>query len=152
MVRKVLIGAVMMVALFAAPAAAQYPTFVVNPGTVDQGGNATFQGSGCAPGATVTITINGQTFATVTANGQGQYNGSFVADLAPGTYTVTATCGDLVQTSPLTVRGVSAGDRPGGGGAPLARTGSSTNALALAGAALLAVGGGAMVVSRKRFA
>ncbi len=168
MVRKVLIGAVMVAALFASPAAAQYSDFVVNPGAVDEGGTATFQGSGCPPGATVTITIDGRTFATVVANDAGQYNGSFVADLAPGNYTVTATCGDVVNTSPLTVRGVSTsqpdesgdgggtgdigGVGGGGGRAPLPRTGSNTNTLALMGAALLVVGGGAMVASRKRFA
>lgn len=154
MVRKVLIGAAMILALFAAPAAAQYPDFVVTPGGVTAGGAATFQGSGCAPGATVTVTIDGRLMTTVVADGSGEYNGSFIADLAPGEYTVTATCGDVVNTSPLTVRGVStSAPRPGGtGGAPLARTGSDTNGLLVAGAALLLVGGGAMVAARKRFA
>ena len=154
MVRKVLIGAAMILALFAAPAAAQYGDFNITPGTVPPGGNATFQGSGCAPGSTVTITINGQTVATVVANGSGEYSGSFVANLTAGTYTVTATCGDVVRTSPLVVQGVST-SRPGTGGtgsAPLARTGSDSNNLVLLGAGLLVVGGGAMVAARKRFA
>lgn len=156
MVRKVLIGALMLVALFAAPAAAQYPDFTVTPGGVESGGSAGFQGSGCQPGETVVVTINGRVMATVVADASGDYSGSFVVDLAPGEYTVTATCGNVVNTSPLLVRGVAqtapTTTRPGVAGAPLARTGSNVNGLALAGAALLLAGGGAMVVARKRFA
>jgi LPXTG-motif cell wall-anchored protein len=156
MVRKVLIGAVMVVALFAAPASAQYNNFTITPAGVQAGGNATFQGGGCAPGSTVTLSVNGQTLTSVVANAQGQYSGSFVVNLPPGNYTVTATCGNVVNTHPLNVRGVSTSTpRPGSGGvggAPLARTGSNTNTLAVAGAALLLVGGGAMVAARKRFA
>lgn len=158
MVRKVLIGALMLVALFAAPAAAQYPDFTVTPGGVEAGGSAGFQGSGCQPGETVVVTVDGRVVATVVADAGGDYSGSFVVDLAPGEYTVTATCGNVVNTSPLLVRGVTQTStpptsRPGGtAGAPLARTGSNVNGLALAGAALLLAGGGAMVVARKRFA
>src|SRR5690606_37187446 len=133
--------------------AAQYGEFTVTPGGVTTGGNAGFQGSGCEPGATVTLTINGETVATIVADAQGEYNGSFVVNLAPGNYTVTATCGDHVVTSPLTARGVSQGRPPSStGGGALPRTGSNTSTLALAGAALLVVGGGAMVAARKRFA
>lgn len=152
MLRKVLIGALMLTALFAAPAAAQYPDFAITPGTVNVGGNATFQGSGCAPGSTVTITIDGKVVATVTADASGDYNGSFKADLAPGTYTVTATCGDVVRTSPLTVRSVAVTPpaRPGTGGGSLPRTGSNSNVMALVGAGLLVLGGGAVLATRKR--
>jgi LPXTG-motif cell wall-anchored protein len=154
MVRKILIGAVMLVAVFAAPAAAQYPPFVITPSGVEQGGTATFRGSGCEPGATVTLTVNGEVLATATADNNGDYSGSFVVNLAPGNYTVTATCGNVVNTHPLNVRGVSTGGRPGGGtgGRPLARTGSDSNNLALIGAGLLVLGGGAMLIGRKRFA
>lgn len=154
MVRKVLIGAVMLVAVFAAPAAAQYPPFVITPSGVEQGGSVSFRGSGCQPGETVTLTVNGQVVATTTADNNGEYNSSFVVNLAPGNYTVTATCGNVVNTHPLNVRGVSTSTpRPGGtGGAPLARTGSDSNTLALVGAGLLILGGGAMVIGRKRFA
>lgn len=168
MIRKVLIGALMIVAVFAAPAAAQYDTFTVSPGGVESGGTTTFQGDGCEPGSTVTISIDGDTLATVVANDQGQFTGSIVVDLPAGDYTVTATCGDVVQTAPLNVRGVSdstttapdptaPAPAPGpgvggqGGGSPLPRTGSNTTSLVLVGALLLA-GGGAMVVARKRFA
>ena len=152
MLRKVLIGALMLTALVAGPAAAQYPDFAITPGTVNVGGNATFQGSGCAPGSTVTITIDGKVVATVTADASGDYNGSFVADMAPGTYTVTATCGDVVRTTPLTVRSVSVTPPPTGGtgGTSLPRTGSNTNTMALVGAGLLLLGGGAILATRKR--
>jgi LPXTG-motif cell wall-anchored protein len=152
MVRKVLIGALMLVALFAAPASAQYPDFTVNPGSVEVGGNATFQGRGCQPGETVTITIDGRVMATVEADGAGEFSGSFRADLAPGNYTVVATCGDVVNTSPLQVRGASTTPPPSTGGGALPRTGSDSNTLALVGAGLLLAGGGAMLVARKRFA
>lgn len=157
MVRKVLIGALMIVAVFAAPAAAQYPDFTITPGGVETGGVAGFSGSGCPPGSTVTIAANGQTLATVVANAQGEYSGTATINLPPGNYTASATCGDIVRTFPLNVRGVSQGRPPAGvgggtGGAPLPRTGSDSNNLAVVGAALLLVGGGAMVVARKRFA
>jgi LPXTG-motif cell wall-anchored protein len=150
MLRKVLIGALMLTALLAAPAAAQYADFVITPGTVSVGGNATFQGSGCAPGSTVTITIDGKVMATVTADAGGDYNGAFKADLAAGTYTVTATCGNVVRTTPLTVRGVSVTPPAGTGGGSLPRTGSNTNTMALVGAGLLLLGGGAILATRKR--
>jgi LPXTG-motif cell wall-anchored protein len=149
MLRKVLIGALMLTALFAAPATAQYADFAITPGTVSVGGNATFQGSGCAPGSTVTITIDGKVMATVTADASGDYSGAFKADLAPGTYTVTATCGDVIRTSPLTVRSVSVNPPSTGGGA-LPRTGSNSNVMALVGAGLLVLGGGAILATRKR--
>ena len=152
MLRKVLIGALMLTALVAGPAAAQYPDFAITPGTVNVGGNATFQGSGCAPGSTVTITIDGKVMATVTADASGDYNGSFVANMAAGTYTVTATCGDVVRTTPLTVRSVAVTPPPtsGTGGTSLPRTGSNTNTMALVGAGLLLLGGGAILATRKR--
>ncbi len=159
MVRKVLIGAVMIVALFAAPASAQYPSFVVTPGGVEVGGDAAFQGSGCQPGEEVVVTIDGNVVATVNADANGEYSGSFTVNLAPGEYTVVATCGDVVNTSPLLVRGAAeerptppTATPPSTGGGTLVRTGSNANTLALVGAALLVAGGGAMVVARKRFA
>jgi LPXTG-motif cell wall-anchored protein len=154
MLRKVLIGALMLTALVAGPAAAQYPDFAITPGTVNVGGNATFQGSGCAPGSTVTITIDGKVVATVTADASGDYNGSFVADMAPGTYTVTVTpVATWSAPPPLTVRSVAVTPPPPGGGTggtSLPRTGSNTNTMALVGAGLLLLGGGAILATRKR--
>ena len=155
MLRKVLIGALMLTALFAAPAAAQYQDFAITPGTVTVGGNASFQGSGCAAGSTVVISVNNggslDVMASVTADASGDFSGSFVADFAPGSYTVTATCGDLVRTAPLMVRAVSVTTpETGTGGSSLPRTGSNTNTMALVGAGLLLVGGGAILATRKR--
>ena len=42
MIRKILIAAVALVALMAAPAAAQYGGLTVNPGSVRPGGNADY--------------------------------------------------------------------------------------------------------------
>lgn len=150
MVRKVLLGAVLIVALFAAPAAAQYPTFNVNPGSVRPGGQANFNGKGCQPGETVTITIDGVVVATTTANSNGNFNGHFDVNLPAGDYTVTATCGDVVQTSPLLVRSAAVNAPGGTGSTTLPRTGSNLDTMGLVGGALLAAGGGVMLATRKR--
>ncbi|MEO6627031.1 MAG: LPXTG cell wall anchor domain-containing protein [Aquihabitans sp.] len=154
MVRKVLLGAVMIVALFAAPAAAQYGTFTVNPGSVRPGGQASFNGKGCKAGETVTVTVQGTVVATVTAKPNGSFNGNFTVNLPSGNYTVVSTCGSLVQSAPLLVRSANASNSPGGtggtGGTTLPRTGSNIDTLGLMGAALLVAGGGVMLATRKR--
>lgn len=157
MVRKVLLGAVMIVALFAAPAAAQYGTFNVNPGSTRPGGQANFNGSGCKPGEAVTITIDGKVVATVTAKPNGSYNGNFTVNLPNGNYTVVSTCGSVVNNAPLLVRSANVSNKPnapgkGGskGSGTLPRTGSNIDTLGLMGAALLVAGGGVMLATRKR--
>lgn len=151
MVRKVLLGAVMIVALFAAPAAAQYGTFTVNPGSVRPGGQANFNGKGCKAGETVTVTVQGTVVATVTAKPNGSFNGNFTVNLPSGNYTVVSTCGSLVQSAPLLVRSANVSNRPTGtGGTTLPRTGSNIDTLGLMGAALLVAGGGVMLATRKR--
>ncbi|QXC61324.1 LPXTG cell wall anchor domain-containing protein [Aquihabitans sp. G128] len=108
MIRKVLIGATMLVALFAAPAAAQYDPTVVNPGTVVQGGQVTVSGSGCQPNQEITITVypeseealaGNPTVAPVitvktTSDENGNYSVSFTvpSTLAPGAYDVLGPC------------------------------------------------------------
>lgn len=153
MIRKTLIGALMLVALLASPAAAQYGSFTVNPGTTEPGGTASFSGNGCQPGETVTVTFLGSTVATVVANAEGEYTGSFPvpASTAPGTYTVTATCGSVVHSDTLTV--VSSGGAitgTGTGTGTLPRTGSNVNVMGMVGAGLLTAGGLLLLATRKR--
>jgi hypothetical protein len=57
MVRKLLLTTIAFVVLAAAPAAAQYPDIVVQPGKVVPGGTVTVSGKGCPPGSTVVITM-----------------------------------------------------------------------------------------------
>ena len=146
MLRKVLIGALMITALLAAPATAQYGDFAITPGSVSVAGVATFQGRGCSPGSTVTITTGGTVLTTVTADSAGDFRGAFNANLSVGSHTITATCGDVVRSSPLNVLSTSGAPRPTG---PLPRTGSNSTTMALVGAGMLALGG-AVLATRKR--
>ncbi len=57
MIRKMLIGATLLLALAAAPVAAQTYDFNVTPGTVVAGGQVTVSGQGCAANAQVIITM-----------------------------------------------------------------------------------------------
>ncbi|WP_426573436.1 hypothetical protein [Aquihabitans sp. McL0605] len=167
MFRRMLIGAAVLVALFAAPAAAQYD-YTVNPGQVEPGGAVSVSGQGCAPGATVTITMTeGDTTATralgdvifqttVVADANGEFTVEFnIPDGTPvGTYTVTSTCGDTVVGSE-TIDVVSAttttpsGTGSGSGGT-IVRTGSDLTGLGLVGAGLLTLGGIFLIATKSR--
>lgn len=164
MFRRMLIGAVLLTALFAAPAAAQYP-FNVSPGTVVAGGAVTVAGEGCAPGAEVTITMTEAAAqkavgdvvftTTVIADENGNFSVTFniPAGTPVGTYEVVAECGngevysafiDVVDaTTPTTTPG-------GGSTTPIVRTGSDLNGLGLAGAGLITVGGIILIATRTR--
>jgi hypothetical protein len=167
MFRRMLIGAALLVALFAAPAAAQYP-FNVSPGTVVAGGAVTVAGEGCEPGAEVTITMTEAAAqkavgdvvftTTVIADESGNFSVTFnvPAGTPVGTYEITAECGngevysafiDIVDaTTPTTTPGT-----PGGGSTtPIVRTGSDLNGLGLAGAGLITVGGIILIATRSR--
>jgi LPXTG-motif cell wall-anchored protein len=183
MIRKMLLGAVMLVALFAAPAAAQYP-FTVTPTDVLPGSLVNLKGEGCAPQSEVKIKvtyIESYVGAEVpkpiaaystTADAEGKFSYSFrmPADAQPGVYELEARCPagasstraegvlegpDLVfrdyliiplSTTPTTT--------PGGGGGTgngtIVRTGSELNGLAIAGAAMLGLGGAFLLATRSR--
>ena len=57
MLRKMLMGALLLIALAASPAAAQYDTVGVSPGTVTPGGTVTLTGQACLPNVEVTILL-----------------------------------------------------------------------------------------------
>jgi hypothetical protein len=105
MLRKMLMGALLLIALAASPAAAQYDTVGVSPGTVTPGGTVTLTGQACLPNVEVTILLvpgaaktkstkvttvppEGVQVATTMADANGYFSVTFKvpADLAPGTY------------------------------------------------------------------
>lgn len=108
MIRKTLIGAVMLIALLATPAAAQYAPTVISPGTVVQGGSITVTGGNCQPNQSVTITVYPESpealagnptvppviTASTVADAQGNYSVTFKIPetLAPGWYDVLGPC------------------------------------------------------------
>ena len=165
MFRKMLIGAAMLVAVAAAPVAAQTYDFNVSPGNVEAGGAVTVSGKGCDAGAEVVITLTeaapqkavGDVILTTTviANATGEFTATFniPAGTATGTYQVTATCGDGVVLSDFidVVDGTVATTAPAnGGGGNIVRTGSDLNGLGLAGAGLITVGGIILLTTRSR--
>ena len=165
MFRKMLIGAVALVALVAAPAAAQYNLDV--GGEIVPGGTVTVAGDSCAFNAEVEVTLTQTsssaravgdtvTLATGTADGEGKYNISFElpADLEPGTYDISVYCnGAFVRSAQVEIgQGTAPTTRPGSGnnGGPIVRTGSDLNGLGLAGVGLLTVGGIILIATKTR--
>lgn len=177
MVRKALLGAMLMLALAASPAAAQYAPTVVSPGTITPGGTVTVSGQSCAANEVVKITLAPQdgsrppiVVATVTADASGNYSATFVvpADLPLGTYMVSSSCGTGVNAKTLNVVApTTATTRPGtgaqpgtggntgssgsgSGGGKLVRTGTDLDRMGLAGAGLLVAGGLLLVATKRR--
>ena len=171
MVRKVLIGAVLLVALAASPAAAEYGTSVT-PGQVQAGGVITITGQACVPNVPITITItqvaeSGATRAaratgdvigtiTVTPDADGNFSTTFTipAGTAPGTYEVSSTeaCvkGETFEVAPASVAPGGTGTGAGSGSGNLPRTGTDIERLGLIGAGLLVAGGLVLVATRRR--
>jgi hypothetical protein len=115
-----LIGAAVLVALMAAPAAAQYP-FNVSPGTVVAGAEVTISGKGCAPLSTVSVKVTQRSTGTViltdsgTTDAQGEFtfNVKIPADAAPGWYDLEARCpidGSTAADSGRDLQGVPEGN------------------------------------------
>ncbi len=159
MLRKMLVGAVVLLGVFAAPAAAEY-TLTVEPGTVVQGGQVTVSGTGCEAGETVQVTIAPKAKAkqgrdalgTTVADDDGNFSLDLpLPDLPPGVYTITATCGSVVQSKDITITsptpGTTTSTVPTG---EIPRTGSDVTPMVLVGAALLTGGSLLVLASRKR--
>lgn len=168
-IRRVIIGAMLLVALAASPAAAQYD-FNVNPGEVQPGGTVTVSGQGCQANEEVTVTMTeGVTpdidraakaagdvivTTTATADAEGRFTVTFVVPEGTpvGTYSVDAYCGGVhVGHSVVDVVGASTPTTPGnGGGGPIVRTGSDLTGLGMLGAGLLTAGGIILIATRSR--
>lgn len=166
MVRKVLIGAVLLVALAASPAAAEYDTSVT-PGQVQAGGVITITGQACVPNVPITITISrvadpggapGTVIGTITVtpDADGNFSTTFTipAGTAPGTYEISSTeaCvkGETFDVAPASVAPGGTGTGAGSGSGNLPRTGSDVERLGLIGAGLLVAGGLVLVATRRR--
>lgn len=164
MIRKIFIGATLLVALFAAPAAAQYAPLVVTPTVVSALEKVSVSGQGCAPNEEVIVyLVPGDTSATdgipagaievgrTTADATGNFTLTFTvpSGTAVGVYTVTASCGTLDQNATIEVI-ATAVTPPPSTPPTLPRTGSNLNGAGMVGAGLLAAGGLVLLASRKR--
>lgn len=147
-----------------------FPSQVQAGGTIDISGNCTIDGED------VNFTLGDVALGTVTPDDNGDFEASFTvpSSLAPGTYTLTGTCGELVATgdvqvlaagqTPTTPGGTTGGTTGGTGGTtggtsggtvntgttPLARTGFDARPVATLGAAALVLGAAAVYGSRRR--
>jgi hypothetical protein len=145
---------VMGAVLLASAAGAQYqpgqPGLVLSPSTTTPGGTITALGFGCGANQTVTITIDGNVVGTGTSanDGKGSFSIPFTAPTTPGTYTVTAKCGDTLVSSILTVIASPTTTAPA---PPLPPTGSGSTLPLTRFALVLIAGGGLLVLAvRKR--
>lgn len=176
MIRKMLIGAVLLVAVAAAPAAAQTYNANVSPGTVVAGQEVTLSGEGCVPGSTVSVKVTQRATGIIIFTGsdvtdsKGNYTFKFKmpSDAAPGWYDLEARCpngassadrvagvvegNDLVwRLEILVVAPSTPTTSPSNGSSgSIVRTGSDLNGLGLAGAGLITVGGIILIATRNR--
>lgn len=179
MFKKMLMLAAVLVIGATAPASAQYPEIVVNPGSITPGGSVSVSGKYCNPNENVTVTLRpvaaadralpaeGIVVATTVANEEGEFNTSFnvPADATPGSYEVVVNCGGTERivpievlsqnvtppsTPPTTPGGGGNGSSGGSGSGELPRTGSDLNGFGLVGAGLLTAGGLFLLGARKR--
>ena len=162
---KAVVGiGVALVAMFGfASAASAYPpgpegtlTFEF-PSQVSSGGEINITGT-CDAGDEVTFAIGDETLGTAAVDENDEFSETFdVPDLDPGTFAITATCGDLVAEGDIEVLGADEEPPPGGGtggtgtgGGPLARTGFNALPVVTLGAAALVLGGAAVYGSKRR--
>lgn len=142
-----------MVALFAAPASAQYDDTAVFDATIDNtsvepGESVTIAGN-CDAGDEVVISIDGSTIGTIPVEDDDTFSGQVtIPDLDPGDYTLTATCGDAdVLSIDITVLDASA-DNDGTGTDGTDGTGTGTDGTDGTGAGTDGDGTGAGILAR----
>jgi hypothetical protein len=156
LIRKVLVMAAMLLGVlsFAPAAHAQYqpgqPGIVLTPSTTTPGGAVSAIGFGCAPNQLVSLTIDGATVGTGLSqnDARGGFEIPFVAPNTPGTYNVTATCGNTVLSSVLTVIANAVVTTVTSGVLPA--TGSDSFPLLRVGFVLIAAGGLLVLAVRQR--
>lgn len=159
MLKKILLLATALVAFLATPAAAQYPgvfSATISNTNPQPGETITVEGT-CEIGDEVVVALsNPGVLATIPVGDDDSFSGQVTipADLSPGTYDLTLTCGGEVLTFTITVGSPDDPDRPDAPDRPddetLARTGGDMGLpLKLAGALLL-VGAALTIVGVKR--
>ncbi|MGH2718434.1 MAG: hypothetical protein ACRDJU_07635 [Actinomycetota bacterium] len=81
--------------------------FVLGKSVLDPGASTSADGQGCAAGSSVvfTLTRGAAAVARPTVDGEGSFKGSISVpkNATLGEHTVVATCGDVVQSDPVTV-------------------------------------------------
>jgi len=161
MIKRVLILSLALVALLAAPAAAQtgYPA----PAGTAVGGDSSIRvtGEGCPANAAITYSYTGPESGTgsATATASGTYDFT-IANLDPGNYQVTVNCGGEAFVLSATVGAAGGGTTPpaatgtgstGTGAGALPRTGTDTSTtLAQVGFGALAIGAVAVYGAKRR--
>ena len=160
MIRRILMLAVLLVAVPAAASAQEYPPqqgqATVSDSSVPPGGTFTISGSGCAPSTTVALGFDNDAQGQTTADGSGAFSGPVTvpADAAPGQHTAQAVCetseGEtLVLSAAITVEGAEAPRGTAGTGA-LPATGQDSSVPLTKIAVMLVLVGGAFVVAARR--
>ena len=175
-----LLGALILVGLCAAPAAAEYSPSLVTPTQVLSGGVVSVSGSGCEPHQSITLTVYPETPQTlaghpttppiIAVDTVADDQGNFSVDipiptgLAPGWYDILGPCQAVATRATRATRAaptlylvgrflvVAPGTQPGGTGTgtTLPRTGSNVEQLAQVGAGLLVAGGLVLVATKRR--
>ena len=141
MIRRLLVIVFAAMAFLAAPAFGQdYPGPSVGAEVLGNG-FVRVTGTGCPPGSDVLVEVQGGASAEGVADETGAFDIDVVIGTAPGTYTITVTCGDVVQVFTVTIPAA----------APLPDTGAGTSIpMTRLGAVLVAAGGLAVYLARRR--
>ncbi len=153
--KKVLLVAVAIVALWASPAAAQYgPDFTatLSASNVRPGSTVVVDGS-CSAGGSVVVALGSRTLGSTTVGADGLYSVSItVPQLDRGSHTLRVSCGEQVRQLSFTVgaAGGATTPSPSTGSGALVRTGSDTGTLLRVGAVLLLAGAVLVVAVRRR--
>lgn len=151
----ILVVAAVIASLFVGSVAGAFyagdPTFTASSPSVLAGGEVNLTGTGCQPGELVTFSFGGESAGSATADGTGSFSFALTVpeSTPPGTYTVTASCGELVQSFELTVAGGGDLGAPIGTGS-LSRTGTEVGPLAALGIGLIVIGGIFILQLRRR--
>jgi hypothetical protein len=160
MVKRMLVAAMVVMGLCAAPAAAQqYPpadnSITVSDSSVTRGQTIEITFKTCPPGSEATFVLTSDPVvlgtATADADGVATLSATIPEDTSFGRHTITGTCPDLELSTSIVVVPAAAGGAQGGPGGALPRTGDDTSIpLARLGLALAAAGGVITALAAKR--
>lgn len=158
LIAMIAMAVAMILGTSALASAQEYPggtSFTANDTNPECGTPVTLTGTGFTPDATVTLTHEGKSIGTVTADASGNFTFVWTPDCSlSGNQVVTANDGTHNMSITLAVRGKGTPPAPPTTVqpvTPLPRTGSSsTTVLAQVGIALIAAGGLIVLAVRKR--